>query len=151
MKKLEAVIRAADLDSLKDVLAGRGVRTIVAVDVTCVGESIQQRVVYRGTAYITDTAAGLKLELAVPDEGMERVIAALVPAVERGPAPDLGILVTPCLQVPVRGLESSVKPSGTPDRVQTSRQPSERPRSRVAAAVEWIQDSLPGPGIAPSF
>src|SRR5215475_6639293 len=97
MKKLEAVIRAADLDSLKDALAGRGVRTIVAVNASCIGEAVQQKVVYRGQAYVTDVAPGIKLELAVSDEGMERVLAVLVPAVERGPVPDLGILVTPCL------------------------------------------------------
>ena len=150
MKKLEGIIRAFEIDSLKDALAECGVRVVIATDVTCTGASIQQKIVYRGSASITDSAAGTKLEIAVPEERFERVLSVLSPAVERGPAPELGILVHECDHVPVRHVQSPTLP-GTLERVEPTREHSEPVRHPVAAAVEWVKDAVRGPSPTPSF
>jgi len=150
MKKLEGIIRAFELELLKESFAECGVRVLVATDVMCTGASIQQKIVYRGSASVTDTAAGMKLEIAVTEERFERVLSILSPAVERGPAPELGILVHSCDHVPVRIAESPKRP-GTPERVEPSREHSEPVRHPVAAAVEWVKDAVRGPSPTPSY
>ena len=93
MKKLEAVIHRADLDELKQGLSAAGVRSFVVSEATCVGDSLCERRVYRGSTYVIDVGACLKLEVVASDDRVAEVLNVLRAAAERGPALDGAVLV----------------------------------------------------------
>lgn len=151
MKKIEAIIRAADLDGVKEALVSQGVRTVVAVDAVCLGPSIRQRVVYRSSTSVTDSAVCVRLEVVIPDERLDRVITVLKPAVERSPDPEFGILVMAVDHVPVQRVEPDLGSAGTRERTAAAGDVETPPARRPATAVvEWVHDAL-GPAASPGF
>jgi nitrogen regulatory protein P-II 1 len=93
MKKLEAIVGRADLDVVKQDLAAAGVRSFVASEAICMGASLCERRVYRGSTYAADVGGCLRLEVVVSDDRLAEVLNVLRAAAERGPALDGAVLV----------------------------------------------------------
>jgi nitrogen regulatory protein PII len=56
MKKIEALIRPSDLETVKEELDEAGIRNVIASEALCLGETSHERRVYRGSVYIVDAA-----------------------------------------------------------------------------------------------
>ena len=145
MKKIEATIRPSDLETVKERLADAGVRTVIASEALCLGESTHERRVYRGSTYIIDASPCTRLGVVVTDEQLEAVVDILSPAAIHGPIPDGAILVMNIEQVRTRtpsvttGSTDTVRPlpripTNAPDR-RTERQGSSIVHS-IRPAVE---------------
>ena len=145
MKKIEATIRPSDLETVKERLADAGVRTVIASEALCLGESTHERRVYRGSTYIVDASPCTRLHVVVTDEQLEAVVDILSPAAVHGPDPDAAILIMSVEQVRARtpsvtaALKDTARllpriPANVPDR-RTEREGSGIVHS-IRAAVE---------------
>jgi nitrogen regulatory protein PII len=133
MKKIEATIRALDLDTAKHAAASAGVRTLLASDAVCVGESFNERRVYRGSTYVVEGAVCVRLEAAVADEDVEGVVDALAPFAERSPSNDGAIIVTNVEQVFYR--RGTTTPHGLRQAVPATNSASSLSRSETASSA----------------
>jgi nitrogen regulatory protein PII len=98
MKNIEATIRTSDLEHVKGQLVDAGVRSVVALAASCLGEGHARRV-YRGSTYVVDAVPCIRLSVVVPDEQLGSVVDILRPAAEHGPVLDGAILVMSVEQV----------------------------------------------------
>jgi len=79
MKQIEAIIRPAKLDEVKEVLADIGVRGMTITEVKGFGRTGGRKEVYRGSAYVIDFVPKVKIEVVVPDA----LVAPILEAIER--------------------------------------------------------------------
>ena len=96
MKKIEAIIRPEKLNEVKDALDDLGFHGMNLVQVT--GRGAQRGVVHQGRGGETvtvDLLPKVKLELVVPDDAVEPVIAAIVRRARTGQIGDGKIFVMP--------------------------------------------------------
>jgi nitrogen regulatory protein PII len=114
MKKIEATIRPSDLGHVKEQLADAGVRNVVALAASCLGEG-QARRVYRGSTYVVDAVSCIQLSVVVTGEQLGGVVDILRPAAERGPVLDGAIVVMSVEQVLSRAGGTAERSKGLPD------------------------------------
>jgi nitrogen regulatory protein P-II 1 len=96
MKKIEAIIRPEKLNEVKQALDDLGFHGMNFVQVT--GRGAQRGVVHQGRGGETvtvDLLPKVKLEIVVPDIGVERVIDAICRAARTGNIGDGKIFVIP--------------------------------------------------------
>lgn len=96
MKKIEAIIRPEKLNDVKDALDDLGFHGMNLAQVT--GRGAQRGVVHQGRggeAVTVDLLPKVKLELVVPDDAVEQVIAAIVRCARTGQIGDGKIFVMP--------------------------------------------------------
>jgi nitrogen regulatory protein P-II 1 len=79
MKRIEAIIRPAKLDEIKDALSEIGIKGMTMSEVKGFGRTGGRREVYRGSAYIVDFVPKIKIEIVAQDD----LAAAIVDAIER--------------------------------------------------------------------
>jgi nitrogen regulatory protein P-II 1 len=79
MKRIEAIIRPAKLDEIKDALSEIGIKGMTMSEVKGFGRTGGRREVYRGSAYIVDFVPKIKIEIVAQDD----LAAAVVDAIER--------------------------------------------------------------------
>ena len=77
MKKIEAIIKPFKLDDVKDALHDVGVSGITVTEVKGFGRQKGHTELYRGSEYHTDFIPKVKLEMVVPDELVQKAIAAI--------------------------------------------------------------------------
>jgi nitrogen regulatory protein PII len=94
MKKIEAVIRASDLDNVKNGLAEVLDGPMIANEAMCCGPSVQEVRVYRGSSYICDAVPCVWLHVTTVEESLSRALDVLRTAVQHGPGREMGILVS---------------------------------------------------------
>ena len=94
MKKVEAIIKPFKLDDVKDALHDVGVSGITVAEVKGFGRQKGHTELYRGAEYVVDFLPKVKIEAAVSDDLVERVIEAVEGAARTGKIGDGKIFVT---------------------------------------------------------
>jgi nitrogen regulatory protein P-II 1 len=95
MKKIEAVIKPFKLDEVKEALHGIGIQGMTVTEVRGFGRQKGHTELYRGAEYVVDFLPKIKLEIAVKDEMVDKVIDAIVSAANTGRIGDGKIFVLP--------------------------------------------------------
>ena len=84
MKKIEAIIQPFKVDEVKEALRGIGIDGMTVSEVRGHGRQKGHTEVYRGQEYNVDLLPKVKLEMVVPSERFEEVVAALSGAARTG-------------------------------------------------------------------
>ncbi|MCS7223853.1 MAG: P-II family nitrogen regulator [Armatimonadetes bacterium] len=102
MKMLVAVIRPHKLAEVRNALAQVGVVGMTVSEVRGHGRQRGQVERYRGAEYVVDLLPKVKVEVAVPDDQVSEVVAAIVQAARTGEIGDGKVFVLPlddCIRV----------------------------------------------------
>jgi nitrogen regulatory protein P-II 1 len=99
MRKIEAVIKPFKLDEVKEALHGIGIQGMTVTEVRGFGRQKGHTELYRGAEYVVDFLPKIKLEIAVTDEMVDKVIEAIVSAANTGRIGDGKIFVLPMEEV----------------------------------------------------
>jgi nitrogen regulatory protein P-II 2 len=94
MKMVSAVIKPFKLDDVREALSDLGVQGITVTEVKGFGRQKGHTELYRGAEYVVDFLPKMKIELAVPDDLLDRVIEAITNAARTGKIGDGKIFVT---------------------------------------------------------
>ena len=99
MKLVSAVIKPFKLDDVREALAEAGVQGITVTEVEGFGRQKGHTELYRGAEYVVDFLPKIKLEVAVADDQLERVVDAIQNAARTGKIGDGKIFVSSLDQV----------------------------------------------------
>ncbi len=99
MKLVSAVIKPFKLDDVREALAEAGVQGITVTEVKGFGRQKGHTELYRGAEYVVDFLPKIKLEVAVADDQLERVVDAIQSAARTGKIGDGKIFVSALDQV----------------------------------------------------
>jgi nitrogen regulatory protein P-II 2 len=99
MKMVTAVIKPFKLDDVREALSEIGVQGITVSEVKGFGRQKGHTELYRGAEYVIDFLPKIKLEIAITDGLVERVVEAITAAARTGKIGDGKIFVTPLEQV----------------------------------------------------
>jgi nitrogen regulatory protein PII len=99
MKMVMAIIKPFKLDDVREALAEVGVQGITVTEVKGFGRQKGHTELYRGAEYVVDFLPKLKLEIAVPDQLVERVVETITQAANSGKIGDGKIFVHALEQV----------------------------------------------------
>ncbi len=95
MKKVEAVIKPFKLDEVKKALSTVGVSGLTVLEVKGFGRQKGHAELYRGAEYVVEFIPKVKIEVAIPDQLVGRVIEAIAGAAKTDKIGDGKIFVTP--------------------------------------------------------
>jgi nitrogen regulatory protein P-II 2 len=99
MKLITAVVKPFRLDDVRNALAEVGVQGMTVTEVKGFGRQRGHTELYRGAEYVVDFLPKVKVEVAVTDELVDRVIEAIIGAAKTGKVGDGKIFVTELMQV----------------------------------------------------
>lgn len=99
MKRIEAVIKPFKLDEVKRALSEAGVNGLTVTEVKGFGRQKGHAELYRGAEYVVEFLPKVKIEVAVPDTLVTRVIEAIVGAARTEKIGDGKIFVTPLEEI----------------------------------------------------
>ena len=99
MKFIAAIIKPFKLDEVREALSAIGVQGITVTEVKGFGRQKGHTELYRGAEYVVDFLPKVKIEAAVDDAVVERVIEAIESAARTGKIGDGKIFVSPLDQV----------------------------------------------------
>jgi nitrogen regulatory protein P-II 2 len=99
MKLITAVVKPFRLDDVRNALAEVGVQGMTVTEVKGFGRQRGHTELYRGAEYVVDFLPKVKVEVAVTDELVDRVIEAISAAAKTGKVGDGKIFVTELTQV----------------------------------------------------
>ena len=99
MKKIEAIIKPFKLDEVKDALHEIGLQGLTVVEAKGFGRQKGHTELYRGAEYVVDFLPKVKIEAAISDDLLERVIEAIEKSANTGKIGDGKIFVFDLLQV----------------------------------------------------
>ena len=94
MKLIIAIIRPFKLDEVREALGEAGVTGLTVTEVKGFGRQKGHTELYRGAEYVVDFLPKMKIEVAVADDEVERVVEALVNAARTGRIGDGKIFVS---------------------------------------------------------
>jgi nitrogen regulatory protein PII len=93
MKMVMAIIKPFKLDDVREALAEVGVQGITVTEVKGFGRQKGHTELYRGAEYVVDFLPKLKLEIAVADSLVERVVETIMQSANSGKIGDGKIFV----------------------------------------------------------
>ncbi|HUH31784.1 MAG TPA: P-II family nitrogen regulator [Rhodanobacter sp.] len=99
MKLVVAIIKPFKLDDVREALAEVGVQGITVTEVKGFGRQKGHTELYRGAEYVVDFLPKIKLEVAVADDQLERVLEAIQLSARTGKIGDGKIFVRALEQV----------------------------------------------------
>jgi nitrogen regulatory protein P-II 2 len=99
MKKIEAIIKPFKLDEVKDALHEIGLQGLTVVEAKGFGRQKGHTELYRGAEYVVDFLPKVKIEAAVDEAIVDRVIEAIEGAARTGKIGDGKIFVSTLEQV----------------------------------------------------
>jgi nitrogen regulatory protein P-II 1 len=99
MKKIEAVIRHFKLDDVKNALASQGIQGMTLVEVRGFGRQKGHTETYRGTEYAVDFVPKVKIEVAVSDDKLRKVVDTIIRSAQTGQIGDGKIFVSDLREV----------------------------------------------------
>jgi nitrogen regulatory protein PII len=99
MKMVMAIVKPFKLDDVREALAEVGVQGITVTEVKGFGRQRGHTELYRGAEYVVDFLPKIKIEVAVTDELLERVVDAITHAANSGKIGDGKIFVWQLEQV----------------------------------------------------
>jgi nitrogen regulatory protein P-II 2 len=94
MKLVTAIIKPFRLDDVRNALAEVGVQGMTVTEVKGFGRQRGHTELYRGAEYVIDFLPKIKIEVAVTDEILERVIETIIHSAKTGKVGDGKIFVT---------------------------------------------------------
>ncbi len=98
MKMVTAIIKPFKLDDVREALSEIGVKGITTTEVKGFGRQKGHTELYRGAEYAVDFLPKIKLEIAVDDDMVERVVEGVINAARTGKIGDGKIFVGPLEQ-----------------------------------------------------
>ncbi|AKH67878.1 nitrogen regulatory protein P-II family [Spongiibacter sp. IMCC21906] len=99
MKLVSAVIKPFKLDDVRAALSEIGVQGVTVTEVKGFGRQKGHTELYRGAEYVVDFLPKVKLEIAVADSLLDKVIDTVTKAASTGKIGDGKIFVTELEQV----------------------------------------------------
>ena len=99
MKLITAVIKPFKLDEVREALSAIGVQGLTVTEVKGFGRQKGHTELYRGAEYVVDFLPKVKIEAAVADDVVDRVIEAIESSARTGKIGDGKIFVTSIEQV----------------------------------------------------
>jgi nitrogen regulatory protein P-II 2 len=99
MKLVTAIIKPFRLDDVRNALSEVGVNGMTVTEVKGFGRQRGHTELYRGAEYVVDFLPKSKVEVAVADDLVERVVEAITAAARTGKVGDGKIFVTDLQQV----------------------------------------------------
>ncbi len=93
MHLVTAIIKPFKLDDVRDALSEVGVNGITVTEVKGFGRQKGHTELYRGAEYVVDFLPKIKLETAVTDDIVERVVEAIVQTAATGKIGDGKVFV----------------------------------------------------------
>ena len=99
MKLVTAIIKPFKLEEVREALSQLGVQGITVTEVKGFGRQKGHTELYRGAEYVVDFLPKVKLETAVDDDVVERVIEAIEQSARTGKIGDGKIFVADLEQV----------------------------------------------------
>lgn len=95
MKLIEAIIKPFKLDEVKDALSDIRTEGITVSEVRGFGRQKGHTELYRGAEYVVDFIPKVKLEIAVSDEMVAKVVEAIESSAKTGRIGDGKIFILP--------------------------------------------------------
>ena len=99
MKFVSAIIKPFKLDEVREALAAVGVQGITVTEVKGFGRQKGHTELYRGAEYVVDFPPKVKLEIAIEDDQLDRVLESIEGAARTGKIGDGKIFVYDLEQV----------------------------------------------------
>jgi len=99
MKMVTAIVKPFKLDEVREALSAIGVQGVTVTEVKGFGRQKGHTELYRGAEYVVDFLPKVKIEAAVDDAIVERVIEAIEAAARTGKIGDGKVFVSPLEQV----------------------------------------------------
>ncbi len=99
MKLITAIIKPFKLDEVREALSAIGVQGLTVTEVKGFGRQKGHTELYRGAEYVVDFLPKVKIEAAVADDMVDRVIEAIETAARTGKIGDGKIFVSTLDQV----------------------------------------------------
>lgn len=99
MKMVTAIIKPFKLDEVREALSDIGVQGITVTEVKGFGRQKGHTELYRGAEYVVDFLPKVKIEAAIADDMVDRVIEAIEGAARTGKIGDGKIFISPLEQV----------------------------------------------------
>ncbi len=93
MKLITAVVKPFRLDDVRNALGEVGVQGMTVTEVKGFGRQRGHTELYRGAEYVVDFLPKVKIELAVADDLVERVVEAIIESAKTGKVGDGKIFV----------------------------------------------------------
>ena len=94
MKLITAIIKPFRLDDVRNALNEEGVHGMTVTEVKGFGRQRGHTELYRGAEYVVDFLPKSKVEVAVADDRVERVVEAITNAAKTGKVGDGKIFIT---------------------------------------------------------
>ena len=94
MRMVTAIIKPFKLDDVREALPEVGVQGVTVTEVKGFGRQKGHTELYRGAEYVVDFLPKIKLEVAVADDQVERVVEAISHAANTGKIGDGKIFVS---------------------------------------------------------
>jgi len=94
MKMITAIIKPFKLDDVREAVADIGIQGITVTEVKGFGRQRGHTELYRGAEYVVDFLPKAKIEVAVPDDLVERTVEAIIDSAKTGKVGDGKIFVT---------------------------------------------------------
>jgi nitrogen regulatory protein P-II 1 len=95
MKLIEAIIKPFKLDEVKDALNSLGIEGITVSEVKGFGRQKGHTELYRGAEYVVDFIPKVKLEIAVADDMVAKVVETIEQTAKTGRIGDGKIFIFP--------------------------------------------------------
>ena len=99
MKLVTAIIKPFKLDDVREALSEIGVQGITVTEVKGFGRQKGHTELYRGAEYVVDFLPKVKLEVAISEDMLDKVIEAMTNAANTGKIGDGKIFVSHLEQV----------------------------------------------------
>jgi len=93
MQMVMAIIKPFKLDEVREALAEVGVQGITVTEIKGFGRQKGHTELYRGAEYVVDFLPKIKIEIAVSDDQVERVVETITNAANTGKIGDGKIFV----------------------------------------------------------
>ena len=93
MKLVTAIIKPFKLDDVRESLSEIGVQGITVTEVKGFGRQKGHTELYRGAEYVVDFLPKVKIDVAIDDKDLDRVIEAITKAANTGKIGDGKIFV----------------------------------------------------------
>ena len=99
MKLFTAIVKPFRLDDVRNALGEVGIQGMTVSEVKGFGRQRGHTALYRGAEYVVDFLPKAKIEVAVSDDIVDRVVEAVIDAAKTGKVGDGKIFVTSIEQV----------------------------------------------------
>ncbi len=99
MKLVTAIVKPFRLDDVRNALSEIGIQGMTVTEVKGFGRQRGHTELYRGAEYVVDFLPKAKIEVAIPDDFVERTVETIIESAKTGKVGDGKIFITELSQV----------------------------------------------------